>query len=81
MSAAVTNEDIERAAFESAVHDYYLAKRAAVGQLPNDTEMPCDREGLCWRLPDGKYGVGQVESAWWGWKTRALLTRVMRAAS
>lgn len=77
----MTIEELERTAFESATYDYYLAKRGRLGQLPHDTDAPSTREQLFWRKPDGSYGVEHLQGGWWGWKTRALLTRVMGAAS
>ncbi|MEN9316092.1 MAG: hypothetical protein RIS35_2485 [Pseudomonadota bacterium] len=59
---------LEREKFEQAAHAFFEARRAA-GRIRATTEEMGDgtREALCWREPNGAYGVRALNAAWWGW--------------
>jgi hypothetical protein len=38
------------------------------GNRANDNGAPLDREALCWKTPEGNYGVAALNAAWWGWR-------------
>jgi hypothetical protein len=62
-------EEQDRAAFEEACLVQFAAWRAA-GNTADDNGCENTRESLCWREPDGTYGVLALNSAWWGWKAK-----------
>jgi len=66
----------ERDAFEQAAHKRYLQLRGT-GNVLLDTVEPMTREDLCWRAPNGSYGVDSINAAWWGWVARDVYQRVL----
>lgn len=61
-------ERIVRDDFERRCVALMQAKREAGVSMPSDDGFEVTRESLCWRKPDGAYGVAQIESAWQGYQ-------------
>lgn len=58
-----------RIEFENNVVILFAAIRACKLAMKDDNGSSATRAALCWRREDGRYGVAQVEAAWWGWRT------------
>lgn len=65
------NVEHEREHFEYAMVEVFTAWRERGNSL-NDNGSPATREALCWRQPDGTYGVLSMNMAWTGWIKRAM---------
>ncbi len=61
------NNESQITAFENEVWAYYQLLKAKGWSSPEEGDTS-SREALFWRQPNGKYGVAQIEAAWWGWK-------------
>lgn len=66
---SMTDHEAQRPAFEDAIWNYYQTLKANGWSNPEEGDTS-SREALFWRTPAGKYGVQQIEAAWWGWKLR-----------
>lgn len=67
----MTPDPKEVAAFEEAVWSYYQTLKDHGWSAPEEGDTSSS-EALFWREPSGKYGVQQIEAAWWGWRLRGL---------
>lgn len=68
---STTDHEAQRPAFEDAIWTYYQTLKANGWAAPEEGDTS-SREALFWRTPAGKYGVQQIEAAWWGWKLKAV---------
>jgi hypothetical protein len=60
--------DESRCEFEQEIFSYYCDLKSKGWSAPQEGDQT--REALCWRHPNGRYGVNQVEAAWNGWEMR-----------
>lgn len=61
------DEDVLRAEFERRMVEIGKDSRVRGNVFGDDPAVPMDRESLCWRLPNGNYGVRVIQGAWVGY--------------
>lgn len=60
--------------FEERALALFRTKRVAGVRMTDDNNAPLTRESLCWRKPNGDYGVELLNAAWagyvWGFESQ-----------
>lgn len=63
----MSNHEELRPVFEARTWNYYQGLKAKGWSSPEEGDTTI-QEALFWRKQSGKYGVNQIEAAWWGFK-------------